>query len=138
MGQLWTIIQAHLDRYGVREAAFARQIGTVSQTLSSWKHRGLKQLPNKDLLEAVARETSTPYEEVLAAVLVDIGYATVTPSSGDVEPVRSEPEPTSETPSSGVHVPEPEDNIGVASRPAHGPSQSRVAGASGTRRHGRR
>jgi hypothetical protein len=136
MGELWRIIQAHLDRYGVREAAFARQIGTVSQTLSSWKHRGLKQLPSKDLLEAVARETTTPYEDVLAAVLVDIGYASVTPESADAAPVRSERKPEPEP--SPAHVPEPEDNTGVATRPAHGPSRSRAEGAADTRRHGRR
>src|SRR5690625_2943046 len=74
MSKLWAIIQAHLDEYGVREAAFARRMGTSPQTLSSWKHRGLKQLPERWLLEAVAREARTTYEAVLEAVLDDIGY----------------------------------------------------------------
>lgn len=74
VSELWAIIQAHLDEYGVREAAFARRMGTKPQTLSSWKHRGLKELPERRLLEAVAREARQPYETVLRAVLADIGY----------------------------------------------------------------
>ncbi len=74
MSHLWDIIQAHLDEYGVREAALARRMDTSPQTLNSWKKRGLKQLPERWLLEAVARETKTPYEDVLDAVLFDISY----------------------------------------------------------------
>lgn len=74
MSRLWGIIQTHLDEYGVREAAFARRMGTTPQTLNSWKNRGLRKLPERWLLEAVARETRTPYRDVLAAVIADIGY----------------------------------------------------------------
>lgn len=74
VSHLWEIIQAHLDEYGVRDAALARRMGTPAQTLNSWKKRGLKQLPERRLLEAVARETRTPYNEVLNAVLVDTHY----------------------------------------------------------------
>lgn len=84
MGHLWSIIQDHLDRYGVREAAFARRLGTAPQTLNSWKKRGLRQLPDRSLLEAVARETGTPYDEVLDAVLRDIGYKDDAPAKSDV------------------------------------------------------
>jgi hypothetical protein len=130
MGEFWGIIQAHLDRYGVREAAFARKIGTVSQTTSNWKHRGLAQLPKRELLEAVARETSTPYEVVLGAVLVDIGYLTSEPG-GDA-PTAPSAQPSAPD-LSEVHAPRPEDSSGVASRSAHAPSRSRVAGGKGTR-----
>lgn len=74
MSELWQIIQGHLDEYGVREAAFARRMGTKPQTLNSWKKRGLKQLPSRDLLEAVAREARVPYGDVLRAALTDINY----------------------------------------------------------------
>lgn len=74
MSHLWDLIQAHLDEYGVRDAAFARRMGTSAQTLNSWKNRGLKRLPERELLEAVARETRVPYEDVLDAVLIDINY----------------------------------------------------------------
>lgn len=91
MSKLWAIIQAHLDEYGVREAAFARRMGTSPQTLSSWKHRGLKQLPERWLLEAVAREARTTYEAVLEAVLDDIGYG------GGEDDQRSAPITTAES-----------------------------------------
>jgi len=132
MGEFWAIIQAHLDRYGVREAAFARKIGTVSQTTSNWKHRGLAQLPKRELLEAVARETNTPYAVVLDAVLADIGYLT---PAGSEAPELPEvvPSPAPGPDLSEVHRPRPEDNRGVASRPAHAPSRSRAAGGRGTR-----
>lgn len=133
-GELWSIIQAHLDRYGVYEAGFARRMGTKPQTINTWKNLGIKRLPERWLLEAVARETGTTYSTVLHAALIDTGYVT----REAAESGRSEPAPAPSPPSSAVHVPEPEDNIGVATRPAHGPDQSRVAGAAGTRRRGRR
>lgn len=74
MGYLYDIAQRHLDAYGVRASALARRMGTVPQTLDSWKNRGLKELPEQWLLEALARETRTPYGDVLTAVLRDIGY----------------------------------------------------------------
>ena len=74
MGDLWGIAQRHMDAFGVRAAALARRMGTSPQTLSSWKQRGVHQLPSVDLLEALARETRTPYGEVLAAALRDAGY----------------------------------------------------------------
>lgn len=74
MGHLWAIAQAHLDAYGVRAAALARRMGTSPQTLDSWKNRGVRQLPERRLLEALARETGTPYGDVLMAALRDINY----------------------------------------------------------------
>lgn len=130
MGELYWIIQRHLDRYGVREAALARRMDTSSQTINSWKTRGVKQLPTRKLLEAVARETGTPYANVLHAALIDTGYLSVTSESDDGVP----PVPAPAAPDlSEVHQPRPEDNPGVASRPAHAPSRSRVAGGKGTR-----
>ncbi|SDT88995.1 hypothetical protein [Gordonia westfalica] len=40
MSKLWEFVQAHLDRTGASEAAFARQIGSIPQTVNSWKKRG--------------------------------------------------------------------------------------------------
>lgn len=73
-GHLWDIIQKHLDDYGVREAEFARRIGTSPQTVSSWKKRGLRTLPDKRLLIGVADVTRRSYDEVLDAVLRDTRY----------------------------------------------------------------
>lgn len=88
MSRLWAIIQTHLDEYQVREAAFARRMGTSPQTLNSWKIRGLRKLPERWLLEAVARETRTPYRDVLAAVLADIGYGA--DGDGNAAPMTTE------------------------------------------------
>lgn len=73
-GHLWEIIQKHLDDYGVREAEFARRIGTSPQTVSSWKKRGLRTLPDKRLLVGVSDVTRRSYDEVLDAVLRDTLY----------------------------------------------------------------
>jgi hypothetical protein len=131
MGELWSIIQGHLDRYAVREAALARRMGTGPQTINAWKMRGLKRLPERWLLEAVARETSTPYGTVLHAALVDTGYLAnaVTPEIDDAALPAPAPAPDL----SELHAPRPEDNSGVASRSAHAPSRSRVADGRGTR-----
>lgn len=130
-GELWSIIQAHLDRYGVYEAVFARRMGTKPQTINTWKNLGVKRLPERWLLEAVAREAREPYEVVLRAALLDTGYLDpVTPDAdGEVLP----PPAPSEPDLSEVHRPRPEDNPGVASRPAHAPSRSRAVGGRGTR-----
>lgn len=68
------LIQSHLDRYGVKEAEFARRIGTMPQTVNSWKKRGLKTLPERRLLQAVSEVTKVPYLVVLDAALVDSNY----------------------------------------------------------------
>ena len=73
-GHLWSIIQKHLDDYGVREAEFARRIGTSPQTVSSWKNRGVRSLPAKHLLVGVSDVTRRPYDEVLTAALYDTNY----------------------------------------------------------------
>lgn len=131
-GELWSIIQAHLDRYGVYEAVFARRMGTKPQTINTWKNLGVKRLPERWLLEAVAREARTPYEVVLRAALLDTGYLDrVTPESDGEAPRLSDLPPGPDP--SEVHRPRPEDNSGVASRPAHAPSRSHVAGGRGTR-----
>ena len=49
-------------------------MGSKPQTLSSWKKRGVRGLPAQRLLEALARVTRTPYEDVLVAALRDAGY----------------------------------------------------------------
>lgn len=76
MGHLWAIVQAHLDRWGVLEAELARRIGTKPQTLNSWKNRGVRALPRRQLLLNLATVTRVPYQHVLEAALMDAGYLT--------------------------------------------------------------
>ena len=73
-GELYGIVQAHADRWGVRAASIARQIGAKPQTISSWKHRGVRQLPDPVTLSALAQVTGRPYREVIDAALTDAGY----------------------------------------------------------------
>ncbi len=74
MPQLMSIIDAHLEKYGVREAAFARTVNASPQTISAWRHRGIRALPTAALLRSVADITGHPYLEVLDAALTDAGY----------------------------------------------------------------
>lgn len=74
MGELYEIAQRHMDAYGVRAAALARRMQMPPQTLNAWKIRGVKALPAKPHLEALANETRTPYGDVLLAALRDAGY----------------------------------------------------------------
>jgi len=67
------IIQAHLDKYGVSRAEFARRAGTTPQTVNNWQN-GLKSLPDSRHLHGVAEVTGVPYLVVLDAALVDAGY----------------------------------------------------------------
>lgn len=92
MGYLWAIAQRHMDEYGVRSAALARRMGTAPQTLDSWKNRGVRSLPTRELLEALARETRTPYAVVLKAALQDIDYLPKeSDPSGDTAPTSPPP-----------------------------------------------
>lgn len=141
MGELYTIIQKHLDRYGVREAALARLMGTSSQTINSWKTRGVRQLPTRTLLEALARETGTPYSMVLRAALVDTGYLPGAPVS-DGPAHRAEPQPEPADAGVGRHAPHstpltPEDIAAGATLPLAEPGHRRTSRSSGTssRRH---
>ena len=73
MTELMRLIQAHLDRYGVSRAEFARRAGTTPQTVNNWRHE-LKSLPDATHLRGVAEVTGLPYLIVLDAALVDAGY----------------------------------------------------------------
>lgn len=74
MPELISIIDAHMDKYGVREAAFARTVNASPQTINAWRHRGIRALPSPALLRSVADITGRPYREILDAALTDAGY----------------------------------------------------------------
>ncbi|WP_069164883.1 hypothetical protein [Nocardia altamirensis] len=84
MSELRKLIQRHLDRYGVKEAEFARRIGSTPQTLYTWKRREMRQLPDKRILEGIAEEAGFPYWRVLDAALVDSGYRSVYPDATEI------------------------------------------------------
>lgn len=76
MGKLYDIIQAHIDAqpYEVSVRQVARALGVTPTTVKNWREP--RELLKKEHLEAIARVTGTPYRDVLAALLVDIGYQT--------------------------------------------------------------
>lgn len=71
MGNLWALIQAHVDEYGVTPATIAKRIKSSPQTLSNWKLRGVRDVPETRLLRALAVEIRQPYLKVLTAALID-------------------------------------------------------------------
>lgn len=141
-GELWSVIQEHLDRYGVREAAFARRMGTSPQTINTWKTQGMKRLPERWLLQAVARETGTPYSAVLHAALIDTGYMPDGPVTDGPErpatPQAPEPAPAGEHRPAPHSTPVTEADIDAgAGLPLAAPGHRRTTRSSGTtaRRH---
>ncbi|WP_280317248.1 hypothetical protein [Nocardia wallacei] len=89
MSEFLGIIQAHMDRTGVREAEFARRIRLTPQAVNTWRHRGIRRLPERRILDAVAEVTGVDYTRVLFAVLRDTGYlGTTTPPV--TAPIRHE------------------------------------------------
>jgi transcriptional regulator with XRE-family HTH domain len=75
MGRLYDIIQRHIDAqpYLVSVRKVAQALDVTPSTVSNW--RNPESLVKKEHLEAIARVTGTPYQEVLDALLADIGYA---------------------------------------------------------------
>lgn len=76
MSHLLAIIDEYKDAHGgPSDSSIARAIGAAPQTISSWRHRGIRQLPDRELLMALARLTRRNYAtEVIPAVMRDIGY----------------------------------------------------------------
>jgi transposase-like protein len=76
MSHLLAIIDEYKDAHGApSDSSIARAVGIAPQTLSSWRKRGIRELPNRETLQALARLTRRDYtNDVLRAVLLDIGY----------------------------------------------------------------
>ena len=75
MSKLLAIIDDYKDKHGQpSDASISRALGIAPQTLSSWRKRGIRELPARDTLVELARFMRVPYDDVLRAVLVDVGY----------------------------------------------------------------
>lgn len=74
MGQLWDLIQEHIDSqpYPPSERQIARKLGVSQTTLANW--RTPRRLVAKEHLVAIAALTRVPYRRVLDALLADIDY----------------------------------------------------------------
>ena len=75
MSKLLTIIDEYKDTHGQpSDASIARAVGVAPQTISSWRSRGIRELPARETMVNLARFMHVPYDDVLRAALVDIGY----------------------------------------------------------------
>jgi transcriptional regulator with XRE-family HTH domain len=76
MSHLLAIIDEYKDTHGApSDSSIARAIGVAPQTVSNWRQRGMKQLPDRETLEALAHLTGADYAlEIIPAVMRDIGY----------------------------------------------------------------
>lgn len=76
MSQLLNLIDDYKDRHGApSDSSIARAIGTAPQTISSWRKRGIKEPPSRELLRNLAGLLRVDYETVvLRAALVDAGW----------------------------------------------------------------
>lgn len=75
MSELLAIIDGYKDRHGQpSDASIARAVGVAPQTISSWRQRGIRELPARETMLRLADFMRVPYDDVLRAALVDIGY----------------------------------------------------------------
>ena len=89
MSRLAAIIDDYKDRTGQpSDASISRAIGVARQTVSSWRTRGLHELPRRESLVALAALVGRDYETVvLRAALLDAGW--VTPDSSESSDVTT-------------------------------------------------
>jgi transcriptional regulator with XRE-family HTH domain len=78
MSRLIALIDEYKDTHGApSDSSIARAVGIAPQTISSWRKRGIRQLPDVDTLRRLAEFIGCNYGSVvLPAVMVDIGYMT--------------------------------------------------------------
>lgn len=83
MSNLLALIDDYKDRHGnPSDSSIARAIGTAPQTISSWRRRGIKEPPAREVLRALADFLKVDYERVvLRAALVDAGWIDPGPQS---------------------------------------------------------
>ena len=81
MSELVRIIDDYRDTHGrPSDESIARAIGIAPQTLSSWRKRGIRELPEPDTLRALAAFVGLPYTDyVLEVALYDAGWRDTMP-----------------------------------------------------------
>ena len=75
--RLVELIDRYRNAHGVSEAELARRIGVTRENLRRWRTNGVRRLPERANLVAVARVIGSAYRDVLSAALFDTGYLTV-------------------------------------------------------------
>lgn len=75
MSRLIALIDDYKDRHGnPSDASIARGIGVAPQTVSAWRRRGIKELPNAETMRKLAAFIRVAEADVLYAAGVDTGY----------------------------------------------------------------
>lgn len=81
MGYLTDLIDAYQDEHGApSDASIARAIGAAPQTISSWRKRGIRRIPDPDLLKQLAAFIGVDEADVLLAAGHDAGYTSDIPT----------------------------------------------------------
>lgn len=82
MSELVRLIDDYRDTHGQpSDASIARAIGVAPQTLSSWRKRGIRELPNEEALRRLAKLLGADYEDfVLQVALFDARWRTTMPT----------------------------------------------------------
>jgi hypothetical protein len=111
VSNLLAIIDAYKDAHGQpSDASIARAIGITRQTLSTWRRRGIRELPERDTLHGMAdfwvcrgESSSRPpgRREVHARKRDDVGRRAAARSAGHREAARGMNVPASDTPMAG-------------------------------------
>jgi transcriptional regulator with XRE-family HTH domain len=75
-GRLVALIDEYKSKHGEpSDASIARAIGASRQTVSSWRKRGIRDLPEAATLRSLAAFIGRDYDTViLRAALLDSGY----------------------------------------------------------------
>lgn len=76
MSRLVALIDEYKDTHGApSDSSIARAVGIAPQTISSWRKRGIRQLPEAETLRNLAAFMRRDYStEILPAAMIDIGY----------------------------------------------------------------
>lgn len=86
MSRLLALIDDYKDRHGQpSDASIARAIGVAPQTISSWRKRGIRELPESDTLRRLATFIGVPIRTVYLAVGVDANFVSVS-DVAEIEP----------------------------------------------------
>lgn len=79
--RLVDLIDMYRDAHGQpSDASIARAVGVSPQTLSAWRRRGLKELPNSETLRRLSDYIGFHLDIVVEAALIDAGYKAPTGS----------------------------------------------------------
>lgn len=95
MGHLIRLIDHYRDNHGQpSEASIGRAIGVSGKTINAWRNRGVRQLPEKETLRALAEFLNVPYQTVLLAAAADAGYIDADPAPTSPPPPPVKPRAT--------------------------------------------